>query len=43
MLAVETGIAPNDLLDAPDGMVDEMFAYIKWRNDEHERRRPRGR
>jgi hypothetical protein len=28
-LAVEFGISPNDLLDAPDGILEAMLAYLK--------------
>jgi len=27
-LSVELGIAPNELLDAPDGVLEGMFAYL---------------
>jgi len=30
-LSVETGIAPNDLLDAPDGMIDAMIDVLHQR------------
>jgi hypothetical protein len=30
-LSVETGIAPNDLLDAPDGMIDAMIDVLQQR------------
>jgi hypothetical protein len=33
-LSVETGIAPQHLLDAPPGMLEAMFDVIKVRNDE---------
>jgi hypothetical protein len=29
MLAVEYGISPNELLDAPDGILEAMLAYLK--------------
>jgi len=28
---VETGLPLNDLLDAPDGVLEAVFAYIKER------------
>jgi hypothetical protein len=28
---VETGLSPNDLLDAPDGILEAIFAYLKER------------
>jgi len=29
MLAVEYSISPNELLDAPDGILEAMLAYLK--------------
>ena len=36
-LAVETGIAPNDLLDSPDGMIEAMIDVLHERAKAHER------
>jgi hypothetical protein len=32
MISVETGIAPNDLMDAPDGVLESMVIYLKQRS-----------
>jgi hypothetical protein len=32
MLSVETGISPNDLLDAPDGVLEAIVIYLKESN-----------
>jgi hypothetical protein len=32
MLSVETGISPNDLLDAPDGVLESIVIYLKQKN-----------
>jgi hypothetical protein len=32
MLSVETGISPNELLDAPDGVLEAIVVYIKEQN-----------
>jgi hypothetical protein len=32
MLSVETGISPNELLDAPDGVLEAIVIYIKEKN-----------
>jgi hypothetical protein len=32
MLSVETGISPNDLLDAPDGVLEAIVIYMKQKN-----------
>jgi hypothetical protein len=37
VLSVELGISPNELLDAPDGMIEAMVAYIDQRNKQRER------
>jgi hypothetical protein len=42
-LAVETGIAPQHLLDAPEGMLEAMFDYVKVRNDEQKKQSKRRR
>jgi len=31
MASVELGISPIDLIDAPDGVLEAMFAYLKER------------
>jgi hypothetical protein len=36
-LSVETGIAPNDLLDAPDGMIDAMIDVLHQRAEAHKK------
>jgi hypothetical protein len=38
-MAVETGIAPQHLLDAPDGMLDAMHDYMVRRAQDQERHR----
>jgi hypothetical protein len=32
MISVETGLSPNDLLDAPDGVLEAIVIYIKEKN-----------
>ena len=32
MLSVETGISPNELLDAPDGVLEAIVIYLKEKN-----------
>lgn len=32
MISVESGLSPIDLLDAPDGVLEAIVAYIKERN-----------
>jgi hypothetical protein len=34
MLSVETGISPNDLLEAPDGILEAIVIYLKEKNKE---------
>jgi hypothetical protein len=29
---VETGISPNDLIDAPDGVLESIVIYLKQKN-----------
>jgi hypothetical protein len=36
-ISVETGIAPNDLLDAPDGMLDAILDVLKRRKEERQK------
>jgi len=38
-MAVETGIAPQHLLDAPDGMLYAMHDYMVQRAKDQERHR----
>jgi hypothetical protein len=33
---VELGIAPNELLDAPDGILEAMCAYLEQKNKHRE-------
>jgi hypothetical protein len=32
MVSVETGISPNDLLEAPDGILEAIVIYLKERS-----------
>jgi hypothetical protein len=32
MISVETGLSPNDLLDAPDGVLEAIVIYMKEKN-----------
>jgi len=32
MISVETGISPNELLEAPDGILEAIVIYIKEKN-----------
>jgi hypothetical protein len=32
MISVETGLSPNDLLDAPDGILEAIVIYLKEKN-----------
>jgi hypothetical protein len=32
MISVETGLSPNDLLDAPDGVLESIVIYLKEKN-----------
>jgi hypothetical protein len=32
MISVETGISPNELLEAPDGILEAIVVYIKEKN-----------
>jgi hypothetical protein len=32
MISVESGLSPNDLLDAPDGVLEAIVIYLKERN-----------
>jgi hypothetical protein len=32
MISVETGISPNDLIDAPDGVLEAIVIYLKERS-----------
>ena len=32
MISVETGISPNDLLEAPDGILEAIVIYMKEKN-----------
>jgi hypothetical protein len=32
MISVETGISPNDLLEAPDGIIEAIVIYLKERS-----------
>jgi hypothetical protein len=34
---VETGLSPVDLLDAPDGILEAIFAYLKERARKREK------
>jgi hypothetical protein len=34
---VELGISPNELLDAPDGVLEAIVAYLELRNKQRER------
>jgi hypothetical protein len=34
---VELGISPNELLDAPDGILEAIVAYLELRNKQRER------
>jgi hypothetical protein len=34
---VELGISPNELLDAPDGVLEAIVAYLEQRNKQRER------
>lgn len=36
-MAVELGIAPNALLDAPDGILEAITAYLKEKQEKMER------
>jgi hypothetical protein len=36
VLAVELGISPNELLDAPDGVLEAIVAYLELRNKQRE-------
>jgi hypothetical protein len=38
-VAVETGIAPNDLLDAPPGVFEAIVDVLKRRADESRKRK----
>jgi hypothetical protein len=38
-LSVVTGIAPNDLMDAPDGMIDMMIDVLKQQAKDREKQR----
>jgi hypothetical protein len=37
MISVETGLSPNDLLDAPDGVLEAITIYLKERAKEASR------
>jgi hypothetical protein len=37
MISVETGISPNDLLEAPDGVLEAIVIYIKERSKDASR------
>jgi hypothetical protein len=37
MISVETGISPNELLDAPDGVLEAIVIYIKEKNKNADR------
>jgi len=37
VLAVELGISPNELLDAPDGVLEGIVAYLDLRSKKMER------
>jgi hypothetical protein len=32
MISVETGLSPNDLLEAPDGILEAVVIYLKERS-----------
>ena len=32
MISVETGLSPNDLLEAPDGILEAIVIYLKQKN-----------
>jgi hypothetical protein len=34
---VELGISPNELLDAPDGVLEAIVAYLDLRNKQREK------
>tara|TARA_R110000822_G_scaffold200516_2_gene338036 strand:+ start:576 stop:689 length:114 start_codon:yes stop_codon:yes gene_type:complete len=37
MISVETGISPNELLEAPDGVLEAIVVYIKEKNKDADR------
>jgi hypothetical protein len=37
MVSVETGLSPNDLLEAPDGVFEAIVIYLKEKNKEANR------
>jgi hypothetical protein len=37
MISVETGLSPNDLLDAPDGVLEAIVIYLKQKNKDASR------
>jgi hypothetical protein len=37
MISVETGISPNELLEAPDGILEAIVIYIKEKNKDADR------
>jgi|TARA_R110000868_G_scaffold176207_1_gene413656 hypothetical protein len=37
MISVETGISPNELLEAPDGILEAIVVYIKEKNKDADR------
>jgi hypothetical protein len=36
MLSVETGLSPTSLIDAPDGVLEAIVAYLKEKNRQRE-------
>jgi hypothetical protein len=38
MVSVETGISPNDLLEAPDGVLEAIVIYLKQKSKEASRK-----
>lgn len=38
MVSVETGIAPQLILDAPEGMLDAMLDWMKRKADDNRKR-----
>jgi hypothetical protein len=38
MVSVETGISPNDLLEAPEGILEAIVIYLKQKAKEASRK-----